>query len=113
MTTRVAPTAVAGGLKFIRLVSGGAFTCGVRTDSSSACWGYGAWGQLGNGLREDHRPPVAALDGPNLVAASVGTSPVSAVAAGRTAPSSGKNYLPQPGARSRPGTATPWLVRTT
>src|SRR2546430_9577498 len=80
---------VAGGLKFIRLVSGGAFTCGVRTDSSAACWGYGAWGQLGNGLREDHCAPVAVLDGPNLVAPSVGAAHGCPLPPGSRAPCSG------------------------
>jgi hypothetical protein len=55
-TNRSAPTAVVGGLKFIRVAGqtpvgfAGAHVCGVAADSSAHCWGTADQGQLGIGF---------------------------------------------------------------
>jgi alpha-tubulin suppressor-like RCC1 family protein len=45
-TTRLVPTAVAGGVRFSRLTAGGQFTCGLTGAGSAYCWGRNEWGQL-------------------------------------------------------------------
>jgi alpha-tubulin suppressor-like RCC1 family protein len=47
--TRSTPTAVAGGLSFVRLSAGNGHTCGVTVDLVAYCWGSNSNGQLGNG----------------------------------------------------------------
>jgi alpha-tubulin suppressor-like RCC1 family protein len=49
-TSRVAPTAVVGGLLFDGVSPGmGDHSCAVSTTGRAYCWGHNAYGQLGNG----------------------------------------------------------------
>jgi alpha-tubulin suppressor-like RCC1 family protein len=44
-----APAAVASGLPFTTLSAGDYHICGVTTSSKASCWGYDAYGQVGDG----------------------------------------------------------------
>lgn len=46
---RLAPTAVAGGIRFAELQGGTDHACGRTSDGSIYCWGRNQWGQLGDG----------------------------------------------------------------
>lgn len=48
-TDRSEPVSVVGGLTFVSLAAGFEHTCGVAASGSTYCWGYGNFGQLGNG----------------------------------------------------------------
>jgi alpha-tubulin suppressor-like RCC1 family protein len=49
-TRQATPVAVAGGLSFGQMSAGGWHTCGKQaTTSAGFCWGYGFFGQLGDG----------------------------------------------------------------
>lgn len=67
------PTAVAGGLGFQSLGLGGQHTCGIASGGSPFCWGSNAFGQLGNGSRDDRGVPSPVAEGLRLNALAVGT----------------------------------------
>ncbi|HVH68840.1 MAG TPA: hypothetical protein VM716_13305 [Gemmatimonadales bacterium] len=46
---RTSPALVVGGLDFAMVSVGGAHTCGVTTSGAGYCWGFGYWGQRGDG----------------------------------------------------------------
>jgi len=75
---RPTPTAMAGGLSFSALTAFGRWhSCGLTTTGVAYCWGYGVWGQLGNGGMFDASVPVlvlgqAAAPGPAPLRASTG-----------------------------------------
>jgi alpha-tubulin suppressor-like RCC1 family protein len=48
-TTRLAPTPVAGGLRFVEVRAATTHTCGLTTDGRAFCWGANDIGQQGNG----------------------------------------------------------------
>lgn len=48
-TNHLTPVAVAGGLSFGQMSAGGWHTCAKTTTGAGFCWGYGFFGQLGNG----------------------------------------------------------------
>jgi alpha-tubulin suppressor-like RCC1 family protein len=60
LVNSLTPVAVSGGLRFDRLSSGGAGTCG-RKGNRIWCWGGDTWGQIGDGL------PLATVNVPTLV----------------------------------------------
>ncbi len=53
------PVAVASGLTFSKINSGGFHTCGVTTSTSSYCWGVNRSGELGDGTTTFRTTPVA------------------------------------------------------
>ena len=53
------PVAVAGGLTFSSIHSGGFHTCGITTSSASYCWGANRSGELGDGTTTSRTAPVA------------------------------------------------------
>ncbi len=55
---------VSGGLKFVSLSAGAAYTCGVTTDGSIYCWGANASGQLGDGTLSDRAVPTRVAESP-------------------------------------------------
>src|SRR5256884_429843 len=75
---RPTPTAMAGGLSFSALTAFGRWhSCGLTTTGLAYCWGYGVWGQLGNGGMFDASVPVlvlgqSAAPGPAPLRASTG-----------------------------------------
>ncbi|MEA2724519.1 MAG: hypothetical protein QOH59_2290 [Gemmatimonadales bacterium] len=59
-TTRLRPVPVAGGHRFRQIDSEFFHTCGVSyPDNKAYCWGYNAYGQLGDGTMKDHLKPAA------------------------------------------------------
>lgn len=56
---RVWPTRVAGGHKFRQVSGGESHTCGVNTSARAFCWGYGQYGQIGDGRTSDRLRPQA------------------------------------------------------
>lgn len=70
------PVPVSGGLAFKSIsAGGGAFvghTCGVTTSGAAYCWGYGGWGQLGNGTENGSPVPVPVSGGLTFALVSAG-----------------------------------------
>jgi alpha-tubulin suppressor-like RCC1 family protein len=52
------PVAVAGGLAFKQVSTGSTHTCGKTAAGVAYCWGYNAYGQLGDGTTTDRIVPV-------------------------------------------------------
>lgn len=52
------PAEVAGNLRFRQLSAGESHTCGVTTTGQIACWGYGGFGQIGNGFTLNQATPT-------------------------------------------------------
>ncbi len=57
------PVAVKGGIVFKSVSTGDYFTCGVSTVGDGYCWGYGYYGQLGNGAYSNSTSPVPVSGG--------------------------------------------------
>jgi hypothetical protein len=57
------PVAVKGGIVFKSVSTGDVFTCGVSTSGDGYCWGYGYYGQLGNGAFNNSTMPVKVAGG--------------------------------------------------
>lgn len=71
------PSAVAGGLVFANVASGGidSFSCGLTTVGAAYCWGYDDFGQLGNGTTVGNSTvPVAVGGNLTFTSLSVGSS---------------------------------------
>jgi alpha-tubulin suppressor-like RCC1 family protein len=68
----LAPIAVLGGLTFASVSAGSANTCGVTMAGAAYCWGFNAFGQLGNGTTQDSAIPVAVSGGLSFASLSVG-----------------------------------------
>lgn len=62
-TVRLRPTAVVGGLLFRQIDAGWSHTCAVSTSNLAYCWGFGGFGQLGNGGHSQARVWPAAVGG--------------------------------------------------
>lgn len=52
------PSVVVGGHRFASLALGQDHVCGVTEDAHAYCWGWNAYGQLGNGRNEASSTPV-------------------------------------------------------
>jgi alpha-tubulin suppressor-like RCC1 family protein/pimeloyl-ACP methyl ester carboxylesterase len=73
-SNRLSPTPVQGGHAFIQVDAGRLYTsCGRTTGNTAYCWGYNAWGQLGDGTTTDRWTPTIVSGGHSfseIVAAS-------------------------------------------
>lgn len=56
-------TAVAGGLSFLRVNTGGEHACGETTDNRTYCWGWNLEGAIGDGTKTMRLAPVAVAGG--------------------------------------------------
>ena len=55
---RYFPGTISGNDTWLQLSAGFSHTCGVTTTGRALCWGYGAYGQLGNGKNKASSTPV-------------------------------------------------------
>jgi alpha-tubulin suppressor-like RCC1 family protein len=58
MTQRTSPVSVKGGLTIAVVSAAGGHTCGVTTEGAAYCWGWNAYGQLGDGTTTDRLTPT-------------------------------------------------------
>ena len=61
------PLRVEGGIMFKSVSAGDYYTCGVGTSGDGYCWGYGYYGQLGNGAFNNSTAPVKVTGGLSFV----------------------------------------------
>jgi alpha-tubulin suppressor-like RCC1 family protein len=54
---------VGGGLRFASLSAGASYTCGLTRAGDAWCWGYNAYGQLGNGTTATETSLPSAVQG--------------------------------------------------
>jgi alpha-tubulin suppressor-like RCC1 family protein len=77
-TSSATPVAVSGGLTFAAVSVGdavdvlGQHTCGVTRGGAAYCWGYNAFGQLGNDTTSHSATPIAVPGGLTFAAVSAG-----------------------------------------
>lgn len=57
------PLRVAGAADYVQLAADHTHTCGLTASGGARCWGYGAGGQLGDGLRSSSTTPVEVAGG--------------------------------------------------
>jgi alpha-tubulin suppressor-like RCC1 family protein len=75
----VAPTKVAGTLRFQSVSAGTVFTCGLTTDGRAYCWGSNLYGQLGDETLTDRTLPTAVHGGHRFLQLEAGNSHVCGV----------------------------------
>jgi alpha-tubulin suppressor-like RCC1 family protein len=69
---RHVPTPVSGGLQFIQIDVGLAYTCGVTITRDAYCWGHNAFGQLGDGTKTHRSTPQPVSGGLKFAQISAG-----------------------------------------
>jgi len=62
-TSSATPVAVAGGLTFASISTGGAHSCGLTAAGFAYCWGFNNSGQVGDSTTTDRWSPVAVKGG--------------------------------------------------
>jgi alpha-tubulin suppressor-like RCC1 family protein len=81
--TSLLPTAVSGGLTFVKLAAGEGHTCGLTTGGATYCWGYNGTqslvtgisvptGQLGDSSTIDRAAPVKVSGGKTFISITAG-----------------------------------------
>lgn len=55
------PVLLPSGISGVALAAGGDVTCATTTDAAVMCWGYGGYGQIGNGAVANQTRPVRTL----------------------------------------------------
>ena len=100
---RLVPVAVSGGRTFTALVAGSHHTCGLATGGTAYCWGYNAYGQLGDGTTgdggnsADRSAPVAVSGGLTFASLVAGGNVTCGLVSGGTAYCWGYNQFGQLG----------------
>jgi alpha-tubulin suppressor-like RCC1 family protein len=99
-------------IKFTSIASSGYSTCGLTTNGTVYCWGYNAFGQLGNGTTTNSAIPVAVTmpNGITFDSISVGRYDVCALTADGIAYCWGLNATGQLGNGTTNNATTPTLV---
>ena len=105
------PTDVAGGVTLRHISAGGSFSCGIAADSTARCWGWNAFGQIGDLSRTDRRTPVPVAGGLRLLFVYTGTWHSCGIAADSSAFCWGRNANGQLGDGTTADTAGPVAVQ--
>lgn len=73
-TSQTSPTLVTGGIGFSSVSAGNGYTCGVSnvTPGSAYCWGWNAFGQLGDGTQVNRSSPTPVTGTLGFAAVSTG-----------------------------------------
>ncbi|MFA5566420.1 MAG: RCC1 repeat-containing protein, partial [Acidimicrobiia bacterium] len=70
-TNQYTPVKVSGGHSFVSIAAGN-HTCGVTTGGDAYCWGYDAFGGLGNGSGGHQNTPVKVSGNHSFVSVTAG-----------------------------------------
>jgi len=106
------PQPVSGGLHFVSVAAGGAFTCGVTETGAAWCWGDGAEGQLGNGSTIYASATPVRVSGTSTFRLVVaGSAHACGLLADSTAVCWGSGYAGQLGNGSMTGSSQPTSVQ--
>jgi alpha-tubulin suppressor-like RCC1 family protein len=76
------PTAVPGTLRLVEIGAGDSFSCGRTSEGDVYCWGWNAFGQLGDGTDNNRMTPGLVVGATRFVQLAVGQN----FACGRTGP---------------------------
>jgi alpha-tubulin suppressor-like RCC1 family protein len=108
-------TQALGGIASI--TSGANHACALMTDSTARCWGFNAYGQLGNNTNTDASVPVTVVDPADLTTALGGIASITAEAAAtcalmtdHTARCWGRNNIGQLGNNTNTNSSVPVTV---
>lgn len=110
MTSRNAPAAVTGGLRFYHISAGGLHTCAVRTDGVAVCWGANRVGQLGDGTITDRESPMTVASTEHFADVRAGSEHSCGLASGGRAFCWGNNDYGQLGDGTTTARHEPTLV---
>jgi len=105
------PASVAGGLTLNQIGAGGAFNCGLAADSTAVCWGWNAYGQLGDSSRTDRSAPIPVVGGLRFTALTAGTWHTCGIVDDSSAYCWGRNANGQLGDGTTADTAGPVAVQ--
>jgi alpha-tubulin suppressor-like RCC1 family protein len=105
------PVPVVGGLTFKSISAGGTtshgHTCGITTSGDTYCWGFGIWGQLGNGSTDSTATPVLVSGGLTFASIRAGVSQTCGVTISGAAYCWGYNQFGQLGNGTTTNSPTP------
>lgn len=104
------PTALAGNPSFRVLAAGSYHTCGLTPDRTASCWGWNAYGQLGNGSTSNSLTPLAVFDTLHYTTIAAGLYHTCGLSATGAAYCWGDNSWGQLGADSISGSTRPIAV---
>lgn len=109
-TSRLTPVPLNSNLTFSNISAGGSHTCGVATDMTAWCWGYGATGALGNNSAVSAFHPVPVSGGLNFQKVAASRDFTCGIAVGNAAYCWGSNVGGPLGPNGGGGTLTPVTV---
>ncbi|HJL30233.1 MAG TPA: hypothetical protein RMI62_14245, partial [Polyangiaceae bacterium LLY-WYZ-15_(1-7)] len=89
--------AYVAGVRARRVEAGSWHACALGEDGGVRCWGHGAWGQLGDGEREDRSAPVEVAGLEDVVQLALGEGHGCARTAERRLHCWGRNHMGQLG----------------
>jgi len=109
-------TSTIGNVQFTSISLGYAHTCAIATNGKTYCWGYGIYGQLGDGNNEDKKTPAlvntTAIGNVQFISISLGWEHTCAIATNGKAYCWGYNSWGQLGDGTNIDRNTPVLVDT-